>query len=125
MLMQSISIDAMNIFDLSDLINHFHMHEENYNDDFASFIAKHYGSSHTDHDMEVKNSDQHQHEHQNLPIEHDIHKGYTFIACFINNTNSIQNSTEIIIERNSFYYVEKHHSSGVIGILDPPKINHI
>jgi hypothetical protein len=102
-------------FQLDELIEDYQLHQIKYNDDFQTFISKHFG------DLKEQHQEQHKKEHsehKHNDMEIQIHYDY---LC--SNLNFIlSRKIEITSKQTNFYYEDLFCLFEKQKIFQPPKV---
>lgn len=117
-MLQSMNLSVVDMFNITELIEHAQEHKEEFGDNFFQFIAKHYGSEKAQH----AGDDHHKTSHDNLPFQHTYHLSLVFVIEL--NTHYYSDFAEFNTNGSSanFYYKAPSSSLFVSGIFQPPRI---
>mgnify|MGYP000125954682 FL=1 len=110
---QALGLSPKTFVNLDDIWSHYKMHQEEYGDDFMTFIDLHYGSGKAEH------QDEHQ-EHEQLPcLNCNLFQNQILILTVLD-FNLIEVETPIHKNLNSFYS-DNYFSTVIIEVFQPPK----
>ena len=113
------NIDFVDIVRFDELIEHARFHSEKYEDNFFTFISKHYGELKQDHNQEHQEE---QPEHEKLPFEHQScsqHAPSTYVL--IPKQQTIAQPEEIGSNSNNFFYQETYSLFEQQQVFQPPQ----
>ena len=112
LVLQSINLNLVDLVKIPVLIEHYNQHQEEYGDDFFSFLDKHYG-----HDKEEHNTEHS--EHQDLPFHHSLQ----FLTGVEWQYSTVFSWKHYFVFESSHYFVYKapHSASAAISINQPPQ----
>lgn len=110
---QPVSIGVVNLLNLSDLVEHYQLHQNEYHNSFTEFIELHYGSQKESH------ADQHK-DHENLPFQESQYNTSNF---YFESSESINLGSTKPIEKihHNFNYKIDFTFLSETDILYPPK----
>ncbi len=113
------NIHIETIFQFDELIEHARFHKEMYDDDFFTFLSKHYGELKIEHE---KNHQDEKKDHKKLPFQNII-TTFTFVEKLI----SIPLYSSRLIfsleqKKQVFYYRNSTASGYKSGVFQPPKL---
>lgn len=117
-LVQSFNIEADDLMQLDELVEHAQFHKQQYGDTFFDFLSKHYGELKAEHS---KNHQEEQKDHEQLPFQCQGHI-LTVIAFLPQHSFSyfddvlMLNTTEF-----NFYYLNLYSLLNEKELLQPPK----
>lgn len=117
---QSTNIHFGDLQKVNELIEHYNLHNERYNDSFTTFISKHYG------DLKESHKEQHQEEekdHKHDPIHHDCAAHTTIDVFFTAFSFTFKSPKFIETSKTNFYYQDKFSTFEKQKIFQPPKIS--
>lgn len=118
MLFQSAGFGMSDIIQMGDLIEHASYHSENYGDNFADFLAKHYGNLKENHGKYRPNEKK---EHDELPFQHDSCQ-HSVVLGVILPYFALAQKVEIPSKMApNFYYQNLYSSTIAKSIFQPPK----
>jgi len=116
--LQSMNLNIVDVFNINELIEHAQEHKEEFGDNFFQFLTKHYGSEKVQH----ANHDSHKTSHDNLPFQNNFQLSLVFVVeldthCFLdlkefNTTN----------QPTVFFYKSPSSNLFVSGIFQPPRL---
>jgi len=110
---QALGFNPKTIINLDEIWSHYQMHQEEYGDDFLTFIDLHYGIGKAEH------QDEHQ-EHEQLPCLNCNLFQTQIVLISVLEFNFIQIETPIDKNLNTFY--NNNYFSTVTGeVFQPPK----
>ena len=117
-LLQSMNLSVVDVFNINELIEHAQEHKEEFGDNFFQFIAKHYGSEKAQH----ANHDDHKTSHENLPFQNNFQVSLVFVLDL--NAHSFSDLKEFNTAGQSanFYYKSPNSNLFVSGIFQPPRL---
>lgn len=117
--MQSAHITPADLTGLDELMEHASYHQQQFGDNFVTFLSKHYGDQKEDH------SQKHQEEkpqHEQLPFQQLAH-----LMC-LNASMLRQPALELVLPLDladdthpNFYYFRPGYSGFQSGIFQPPR----
>lgn len=117
-LLQSINLHASDIVHIGDLIEHAQLHAQEFNDDWMSFLSKHYGSAKIEHEHQSQSDEQ---EHEDLPFtDHLCSTASSILFISPEHISSLQ-PREVKHLSNTFLYKLHYSFEGVGDIFQPPK----
>ena len=102
-------------FQLDELIEDYQLHQVKYDDDFATFISKHFG------DLKEQHQEQHKKEHQEHK-HHDMEIQVHFDYLCSNSYFEILPKSEISTKQTNFYYKDLFCLYEKQKIFQPPKV---
>ena len=117
-LIQSFNIEADDLMQLDELVEHAQFHKQQYGDTFFDFLSKHYGELKAEHS---KNHQEEQSEHEQLPFQCQGHSS-TFIAFLqFNSTNHSSGFEVLNSSETNFIYLNLYASLHDEELLQPPR----
>jgi hypothetical protein len=110
-----VSID--DVIQMGDFIEHAQFHNEQYGDDFFTFVSKHYGELKTQHE------EQHKEEHEELPFQNN--SIFTTVIGILDPTaaTDLKAITLVDYSTHHFYYQDLSSTKHLYGLLQPPQIS--
>jgi len=110
---QALGINTKSLLKFDDMWSHYQMHQEEYGDDFLTFVDLHYGSSKSEH------QDAHD-EHQDLPVTDFSHLQTQIVFLSIENFDF--EPVEIFIDKSlNTFYTDNYFSTLITEVFQPPK----
>jgi len=116
MFMQSLHLSVEDIIKLPQLIDHFEEHQENYGDDFLSFLNKHYGAQKDKHESEENDG------HEELPFHHSQHLCID-LKIDLPEISILEKNVLVRNPEHHFRYQPPHADSATYSLFQPPKNN--
>ncbi|MFM1879206.1 MAG: hypothetical protein RLZZ241_2072 [Bacteroidota bacterium] len=119
LLFQSLQISIADLIQVDELLEHARYHEEEFGDNFITFISKHYGSLKEDH---AKKHSEEKPQHEQLPFQQLSH--FTGLQVVILRNLDLYFGTPSDVpagEKIQFYYYLSDYSGFQSGIFQPPK----
>ncbi len=116
---QSTNIHFEDMQKIGELLEHYNLHHDRYNDSFITFISKHYG------DLKESHKKQHQEEekeHHHDPIHHDCAAQTHIDVCVNTSTYTIKVVKFIESKETNFYYQDKFSTFEKQKIFQPPQV---
>lgn len=115
---QSVFVHANDLLAITDLVEHYEFHQKKYNDDFLTFVSKHYGSqkkSHNDSNKDEKSS------HDNLPFQHANH--HSSLTLYFEQQTVSTTDRPVITEADvkTLKNEALTHNLFSSGVFQPPK----
>ena len=110
---QALGFNPKTLMNLDDIWSHYQMHQEEYGDDFLTFIDLHYGSGKAEH------QDEHQ-EHEQLPCLNCNLLQTQIVFFSVLEFNFIQIETPTKRNLNTFYN-DNYFSTITFEVFQPPK----
>jgi hypothetical protein len=117
--MQSFGLSFISdIAQIDEFVEHAEFHNEQYGDNIAVFIAKHYGELKTAHNKEHEEEKK---DHEELPFQHQSHIFSS--TAFVMNTTKDEFKTPEYLEfrTHNFFYQEPSSSLHLEGLFQPPR----
>lgn len=114
-LLQSTNIHIDDIVNVNKFIKHVQLHQENYGDDFFTFLSKHYG------DLKESHSEQHQEEQKNSPDENN-HKCLKSLNLFTHHFCSLELLNNHKNVNSHSYYQDKFSTFEKQPCFRPPQL---
>lgn len=116
-LVQSFGISMGDIVKTNQLIAHAKYHNQKYQDNFLSFISKHYGTLKESHE---KSNKEEKSQHEKLPFkQHTTNASFTLVLVSFRNFLISSDFSEKA--SNNFLYEEPTSSSHTSRLIQPPR----
>ncbi len=117
-LFQGLHLSLSDVVQLDELLEHARYHEQQFGDDFLTFLSKHYGEQKEDHSRQHSEEKE---QHEQLPFQHSpqLCGSYTFIL-----KQSVPELDVLPENREGkavFYYLPLGSASYESGIFQPPR----
>ncbi|GHC50691.1 hypothetical protein [Ulvibacter litoralis] len=117
-LLQSIGLSFADIARIDELVEHAQYHNEQFGDNIAVFLAKHYGELKAEHHKEHHEEKE---DHEQLPFQHQTN--VSSMASFVLNCAKNEFKTPDFSESrtHNFFYQEPSSSLHLKGLFQPPR----
>jgi len=117
-LFQSMFSNVNILFEISEVIEDYKLHQTKYGDNLATFISKHFG------DLKDSHKEQHKkdHEHHNHPCQSELANNVQGVYVLQQYDLSLESIVKIISEKDNFYYKKSSSNFEKQKIFQPPRI---
>lgn len=117
-LLQGLHLSFSDMVQLDELLEHARYHEQQFGDNFITFLSKHYGEQKEDHNRQHSEEKE---QHEQLPFQHSpqLCGTYTFIAK--QSVPELEVFPEISEGKAVFHYLPLGSASYESGIFQPPR----
>jgi len=118
-LFQSMFTNINILFEITEMVEDYKLHQTKYGDNFATFISKHFG------DLKESHKEQHkeEHKHHNHPIHSELNS-MVYEVCVLQQCDfSINTMIKIISRTDNFYYQDKFSTFEKQKIFQPPQLS--
>jgi hypothetical protein len=116
LLVQSMHLTFRDLVQLDELLEHAQYHKEQFGDNFAIFLSKHYGDQKKEHHQ--KHHEERE-QHEKLPFQHSCTHVLTLIVRLP--SFELPSPSESLRDKDSFYYQRSSSELYSKGIFQPPK----
>jgi hypothetical protein len=119
LMLQSLRISFSDLVQLDELLEHARYHEEQFGDNFITFLSKHYGSLKEDH---AKKHGEEKPQHEQLPFQQHSHlAGIQIVMLRQTGLDLIFPADDVVSGKPHFYYFLADATGFKSGIFQPPK----
>lgn len=117
-LFQSMFANINILFEISEVVEDYNLHQTKYGDSLATFISKHFG------DLKESHREQHkeEHEHHNHPIQSELANSVQEVYVLQQYDFSLEGIVKIISKTDNFYYKNSFSNFEKQKIFQPPRI---
>lgn len=119
LLLQSLHISIADLVQVDELVEHARYHQQEFGDNFLTFLSKHYGSLKEDH---AKKHSEEKPQHEQLPFQQLSH--FSGLQVVISRHFGMEFETPSDFpasENTQFYYYLSDYSGFQSGVFQPPK----
>jgi hypothetical protein len=118
--LQSANIHFGDVQKLGELFEHYNLHNERYEDNFTTFISKHYGDLKENHKEEHKEEEKN---HHHDPIQHDCTAQVQIDIVILDFSITLKTIKFIESKETNFYYQDKFSTFEKQKIFQPPQFS--
>lgn len=118
LLAQGFSLHAGELQKMGELLEHAEFHKEQYGDNFASFIDKHYGNQKEQHGREQQGE---KNDHEQLPFHNSTPLVMQSVFLVDSTLPSVIQALVIESQQANYFYLQLDSYLLIHEILQPPK----